>query len=167
MVANNVGRIQSSDLQMKGTPSQSRPAKPSSPWMPALHWMKLHCDVVLRRGRKLKSCFKISVDNGCLELELQTFKPCINNISIMQCRPIQLATSCQGAGGRSCSYLCNMNTKSERVEVTFHRKVWCLWHAGENSKARTSCKLKGREGLKKLESPNPSISSKSRMTAAL
>lgn len=89
--------------------------------------------------------FKISVDNGCLELELQTFRPCLHNISIMHRLPIQLPSPCQGAGGRSCSYLFRMNTKSERVAETFHRKVWCLWHAGENSRARTACKLKGRK----------------------
>lgn len=101
--------------------------------------------------RKKKSRFKISVDNGCLKPGLQTFRPCLHNISIMHRRPIQLPTPCQGAGGRSCSYLCSMNTKSERVAETFHGKVQCLWHAGGNSRARTACKLGGREGLKKLE----------------
>jgi len=100
---------------------------------------------------KEKDHFKISVDNGSLELGLQTFRPHLHNISIVHHPPIQLPTLCQGAGGRSCSYLCSMNTKSERVAETFHGKVWCLWHAEENSRARTACKLGGREGLKKLE----------------
>lgn len=150
MVANNVGRIQSSDLQMKGPPSQNRSAKPSGPRMPAFHWMNLYCDVVLRRGKK-KGSFKISVDNGCLELRLQTFSPCLRNTSIMHCPPIQLLTPCQGAGGRSCSYLYSMNTKSKRVAETFHRKIWSLQHAEENGRARTTCKLREREQLKKLE----------------
>lgn len=98
-----------------------------------------------------KRKFKISVDNGSLELRLRTSRPHLHNISIMHHPPVQLPTPCQGAGGRSCSYLCSMNTKSERVAETFHGKVWCLWHAEENSRARTACKLGGREGLEKFE----------------